>query len=325
MKIVFNLGAGRKLDIAPLRERFPEHSFVETRGAAEVARELGDAEVLIISNRPYFRDMVEAVNGNAGALKWIQFTTSGIDKALKNGGFPKGVTVTNCSGLSAPILAEHAIALLLFLSRRFRDTQAAAARRDWLRDEISPSVNALAGRTMAVCGMGATGQEVARKARAFGMKVIGVSRAYKPDDLVEEVYPRVRAKEALARADAVVLSMPATPETKGFINRDTLGAMKKTAFVVNVARGDLVDEADLVTACRAGTIGGAGLDVTVTEPTPADSPLWDVPNIVLTPHIAATGYDSTPRLMEMLAENLSLYLAGKPLKRVLDWERMAAD
>ena len=130
------------------------------------------------------------------------------------------------------------------------------------------------------------------------------------------------AANALAQADFILLSMPAVAETRNFINDDTLAAMKKTAIIVNVARGDLIDEAALARACAAGTIGGAGSDVTLAEPTPADSPLWDAPNIILTPHIAGTGSNNTKRLLDIISENIDNYLAGRPLNRVLDWENM---
>lgn len=323
MKIVFHL-VNNRLDIAPLQKRFPEHEMVVTRELDALAREIPEAEIFVTSNRPYYPDMVAAVNENQKKLKWIQFTTSGIDKALRSGGFPEGTVVTNSAGLGAPILAEHAFYLFLAVGRRIRETEAAVKRHEWIRDEVTPSVVAMTFKTLCIIGMGATGQEAARRARAFDMKVIGVSRAYKPDQLVDEVFPRERVKEALAQADFVLLSMPAVAETVDFINDDTLSAVKNTAIIANVARGDLIDEDALVRACNEGRIGGAGIDVTKTEPTPANSPLWDAPRIIVTPHIAGTGAgkDNAKRLIEIIADNLERYFAGKPLTRVLDWQAM---
>jgi phosphoglycerate dehydrogenase-like enzyme len=322
MKVVYNSRI-KPADISYISDKFPELDFTITYGPEDVARELGDAEVLFISNRVYVEEMVAAVNAHAGNLKLIHFTTSGIDKALKAGGFPKGVTVANVAGLRAPTLAEHAFALLLFLSHRFRAIEAARADRQWLRDEITPTITALRGKTLAIIGMGATGQQMARKARAFDMRVIGVSRAYAPDALVDEVFPRERVKDALAQADAVLMSMPSTAETRGFMDADKFAAMKSTAFILNIARGDLINEDDLIDACRSGTIGGAGLDVQAEEPTPATSGLWDVDNIVISPHVGGGGGgpDDTD-LDDMLIENLRLYLKGEPLKRLVDWENM---
>ncbi|HSR55131.1 MAG TPA: D-2-hydroxyacid dehydrogenase, partial [Alphaproteobacteria bacterium] len=287
------------------------------------ARELPGAEVFFVSNRVYVEDMVEAVKTNADSLKLIHFTTSGIDKALKSGGFPEGVTVANVAGLRAPTLAEHAFALLLFLSHRFRDIEAARIKHQWLRDEITAKITPLRRQTLCVIGMGATGQAAARKGRAFDMRVIGVSRAYEPDDLVDEVFPRERVNEALAQADAVLLSMPSTAETRGFMNAEKFAAMKETAFIVNIARGDLINEDDLIKACKAGVIGGAGLDVQVNEPTPPESGLWDVDNIVISPHVGGGGGGpGDTDLEDMLIENLRLYIEGKPLKRLVAWETM---
>lgn len=323
MKFVFHL-VNARWDPKVLQERFPDHQMVLTQEVDDLAREIRDADVMVTSNRPYMADMCRAVNDNQTKLKWIQFTTSGIDKAFRFGGYPPGVIITNSAGLGAPVLAEHAFHLFMALGRRIRDCETATKNHEWLRDEITPSVIAMTFKTLVIVGMGATGQEAARRAKAFHMKVIGVSRAYQPDELVDEVYPREKAKEALAQADFVLLSMPATAETADFINDDTLSVMKKSAFIVNVARGDLVDEDALVRACREDRIGGAGLDVTKTEPTPADSPLWDEPRIIVTPHIAGTGAgrDNNKRLIEIIGDNIARYIEGKELTRVLDWEKM---
>ena len=321
MKVIFNQGVN-KIDISGLRALAPDVDFVETHTADDVAREIGDADSLSITNRVYLADMVKAVNENAKTLKWINFRTSGIDKALKHGGFLPGTVVTNATGLSAPTLSEHAFSLFMFLARNFRATEEASPRHDWIRDGVSPSVFSFAGRTMAILGMGQIGQSMARKAKAFEMKVIAVSRDYKPDDSVDEVFPRERVKEALAQADAVLISMPSIPETHGFMDADKLSAMKKSAYLVNIARGALVNEPDLIAACKSGQIAGAGLDVTVEEPTPADSPLWDVPNIVLTPHIGGVGDHTPDRQFARIARNIELYQAGKPLEFTVDWESM---
>jgi D-2-hydroxyacid dehydrogenase (NADP+) len=322
MKVIYN-SRTKPCDISYITDNFPDLDFVVTYGPEDVARELPDAEVFFVSNRVYAEDMVSAVNANAGNLKLIHFTTSGIDKALKSGGFPKGVTVANVAGLRGPTLAEHAFALLLTLSHRFRDIEAARVDHQWLRDEITAKITPLRRQTMCILGLGATGQSIAKKARAFDMRVIGVSRAYEPDDLVDEVFPRERMDEALAQADAVMISMPSTAETRGIMNAQKFAVMKNTAFIVNVARGDLINEDDLIAACKAGEIGGAGLDVQMQEPTPPDSGLWDVDSIVISPHVGGGGGGpGDTDLEDMLIENLKLYVEGKRLKRLVDWESM---
>ncbi len=326
MKVVYN-SRTKPADISYISDKFPELDFTLTYGPDDVARELGDAEIMFVSNRVYVDDMVAAVNANCANLKLIHFTTSGIDNALKAGGFPQGVTVANVAGLRGPTLAEHAFALLLALTHQFRAFEAARKDHKWMRDEIAPTITALRRKTLAIIGMGSTGQSMARKARAFDMRVIGVSRGYQPDDLVDEVFPRERVAEALAQADAVLMCMPSTAETRGFMDADKFAAMKPNAFILNVARGDLINEVDLIAACQTGKIAGAGLDVVGAEPLPADSPLWDVENIIISPHIGgggtAPGTQDTD-LDDLLVENLRLYVAGEPLKRLVDWQNMTA-
>lgn len=322
MKVVYN-SRTKPADISYISDKFPELDFTITYGPDDVARELGDAEVLFITNRVYVDDMAAAVNANCAKLKLIHFATSGIDNALKAGGFPQGVTVANVAGLRGPTLAEHAFALLLALTHQFRAIETARKDHKWMRDEIAPTITALRRKTLAIIGMGSTGQSMARKARAFDMRVIGVSRGYAADDLVEEVFPRERVTEALAQADAVLMCMPSTPETHGFMDAEKLAAMKATAFILNVARGDLINEGDLIAACKAGKIAGAGLDVVGTEPLPADSPLWDVENIIISPHVGGGGTGSKDTdLDDLLIENLRLHVAGEPLKRLVDWQNM---
>lgn len=310
-----------RFDIDELARRHPDHDFVVIEGREDGARELPDAEVMITWTMGYDADFAAMVKDKARNLKWIQFTSSGIDNVLRAGGFPKGVIVTNSAGLAAPMVAEHAFALMMMVGHRLRDTEAAARARDWRRT-IKPDMIALYHKTICIVGLGAIGQEAARRARGFDMNVVGVSRDYRPDTLVDEVYPRERLKEALARADVVLLSTVATADTLDMINADTLTTMKRGTILVNIARGDLVDEDALAAACRDGHLTGAGLDVTKVEPLPDASPLWQLPNVVITPHIAGGGSDNSGLLVDILDENIRRYTAGQPLTRVLDWENM---
>jgi phosphoglycerate dehydrogenase-like enzyme len=316
MKAIFHLGE-RVLDISSLAMRFPDIHFAATRTPADVAREIGDTELLIVPTSAYTRDFVAIVNANARALKWVQFTTSGIDSVLKNGGFPPGVIVTNSAGLRAANLSEHAFAMLLFLARRFRELEGQRARREWRREPVYSTEMSLNRRTLLIVGMGAVGQAAAAKARAFGMRVIAISRAYRPDEHVSAVYRRDAALQAFAQADAVLISATSDAQTRNYLDAEKFAAMKTSAFVINVARGDIIDEAALIEACRSGQIAGAGLDVCVDEPPPPDCPLWALDNVFLSPHIGAGGNDDSATLFEMIAENIELYLADETLKRVV--------
>ena len=320
MKFALFVRANR-FDFDELARRHPGHEFAVTHSREELARVLADADALITWTVPYDESFAAMIKETAKRLKWIQFTTSGIDSALRAGGFPKGVVVTNSAGLAAPMVAEHAFALMMMVGHRLRDTEAAARRRDW-RPDLRQNMIALYRKTICIVGLGAVGQEAARRARGFAMKVIGVSRAYRPDELVDKVYPREELYAALAQADVVLLSTLAAADTAGLINARSLGALKPGAILINIARGELIDEDTLATACREGRLAGAGLDVTTVEPLPRSSPLWALPNVVITPHIAGGGSDNSAQLLEIVDENIRRFTAGEPLTRVVDWEHM---
>jgi phosphoglycerate dehydrogenase-like enzyme len=316
MKAVYHIGE-RGTDISALARQFPDIDFATTATPEDVEREIVEAELLIVHTSAYTRAFATAVKDNARRLKWIQFTTSGIDSALMNGGFPAGVVVTNSAGLRAANLSEHAFAMLLFLARRFRLLEEQRTRKQWQREPVYSTEMSLHGRTLLVLGLGAVGQAAAAKAHAFGMRVIAVSRAYRPDAIISKIYPREDAFEAFAQADAVLVAMPSNAETHHYMGADKFAVMKPSAFVINVARGDIIDEAILIEACKSGRIAGAGLDVCQREPPPPESELWTLERLFLSPHIGAGGDDEKEALFAMIAENIRLYRAGGSLKRVV--------
>ncbi len=321
MKIIFHQG-GRQVDLSAARAQFPAARFVEAETPADVKADITDAEILVIATSGYDEAMARVILDGAKALKWVHFTTSGIDGAIKVGGFPAGVTVTNSAGLRANNLTDHAFGMLRFLARNFRGTERARAKKVWDRPALSPTIYGLEGLTMTIVGLGALGQAAARKAKAFDMRVLGVSRAYKPDGTVDEVFPRERAKEAIARADALLIAVPSEPQTRGFIDGAMLKAMKKTAWIVNVSRGDVIDEPALIAALKAGTIAGAGLDVTVEEPLPRDNELWTLDNVFIAPHVGGSGTHTHAPMVKIFTDNLERYLKRQPLKLVVDWQAM---
>lgn len=188
MKIVLYIRPDR-FDMAELARRHPDHVFVRVDDARQAARELPDAEMLVTWTSAYDAAFAALLKEKAPRLRWIQMTTSGIDSILRAGGFPKGVIVTNSAGLSAPMIAEHGLAMALMLGHRLRDYDAAFARRAWQRD-IKDDMISFFRKTLCIVGLGAVGQETARRAKGFGMRIIGVSRAYEADDLIDEVFPR---------------------------------------------------------------------------------------------------------------------------------------
>ena len=321
MKIVYHQLNQQTVDIAPLSTEFAPHTFIATVTPEDLEREIGDAEVLAIGSGQYGKRVVDVVKGGARKLKWIHFLTSGIDQPVRAGGFPDNVVITNSAGLRAPNLSEHIFAMLLFLNRRLRRLEAARPDRAWLRNDIWNDIVGLTGKTMVILGMGTMGQAVAIKAKAFNMKVLAVSRGYKPDATVDEVFPRERVKEALARAHVVVICIPSDPETVNFLDSDKLSVLKN-AYVINESRGDVVDEKALVAALKSGAVQAAGLDVTAVEPLAADSPLWTLENVLITPHVGGAGSPDNREMVEMFAEGLRHYVKGQPLPRVVDWKAM---
>lgn len=289
-------------------------TIVEKNDEAKLAAVLPNAEILVTSNRIYSENVGKIVNEQGKALKWIQFTTAGFDNAIK-AGLPKGLAVTNCGGVRAHSVAEQAFYLLLSLARQTRAIEAACLRHDWIRDPISPSLHNIAGRHMLIVGMGPLGQALSRRALAFDMTVSGVSRADELPPGVSKMWPRSQFIDACREADVVVLATALDDSNRNIINRESLAAMRNGAYLINVARGPMVDEAALVEALKSGHLGGAGLDVTVVEPTPKDSPLWDLPNVVLSPHIGGAGDPSEAGVGMVLTQNFKTYLSGKPFPR----------
>ena len=288
--------------------------IVEKNDEAKLAAALPGAEILVISNRVYSDNVGKIVREQGTALKWIQFSTAGFDNAI-NAGLPKGLVITNCGGVRSHSVAEQAFFLLLALARQARAIEAANLKHDWIRDSISPSMHNLAGRHMLIAGMGPLGQALTRRALAFDMTVSGVSRTLEPPPGVSKIWPRAQFIDACREADVVVLATALDDDMTQIINRESLAAMRKGTYFINVARGPMVDEAALVEALKSGHLGGAGLDVTDVEPTPKNTPLWDLPNVVLSPHIAGAGDPSEAGVGMVITQNFKAYLSGKPFPR----------
>lgn len=246
-------------------------------------------------------------------LRWVQCMYAGVDRLLPELA-GRTVALTSARGLHAHTMADHAYLLMLALARQLPRFVRQQDRAVW---EFAPA-RELRGGCLVVVGLGATGQEIARRAPAFGLRVLGVRRHPSPVEGVEEVFGPDRLREALARADWVVLACPLTPETRGLIGRAELAAMKPGAALINLARGEVVDEEALVEALASGRLAGAGLDVFAREPLPADSPLWRLPQVIVTPHVAGSLPDYVDRAVELFADNLRRYLAGEPLRNRVD-------
>lgn len=308
--------AKEKEIIGRIAAAFPDVTLLIADSEDELRRLIAEADVMVTSNRVYVPGPAKIIRDDGKRLKWIQFTTSGIDKAVASG-LPDGIPVTNAAGFHANKVAEHAFSLLLAVARRHRDAGAARPKRAWVRDEISPVILTLEKATMVIVGLGSIGQSIARKAKAFDMRVIGISRSTDPLANVDEVRPRERLIETMREADVVAMAATYDESTHHILNAQAIAALKPNAIIVNIARGLLIDEPAMIAALQANRIYGAGLDVMAVEPLPDDSPLWDMANVVMTPHTAGSGGDKIDPIVNIIADNLKLFRAGKPLNKLV--------
>jgi phosphoglycerate dehydrogenase-like enzyme len=305
------------VDEAFLKE-FPEVEAVKTHEFESLANALEGAEIFHVYNSAFTAEFAKLVRDKGRALKWIQFTTVGIDVALRMG-LPDGVWVTNSGDVSQRVLAGHAMALMLGVMRGFRRFEPMRARRDYARQTLPRYMVAPDGGRMVILGMGRIGQDIARKAKAFDMEVICVTRAAAPAvPEIDRVVPREKVDEVLPRADVVMIAMPLDASTLGFLNAERIALMKETAILVNISRGKVVDETALARALAENRILGAGLDAFAREPLPAESRLWDLPNVLMTPHVGGNGgQELWRRMSELVRDNTRRYLSGAPLRHVV--------
>jgi len=301
-----------EMHVEELRRRFPDSTFVRAASEAEAIRLIPDADVALTSV------LTVDVFAAARRLRWVQSPAAGVGSMLFPAMRDSAVVLTNSRGMSAVAVAEHAFALLLAALRRLPEAVTAQRERQWIQADLS-RLPMLRGRTLGCVGLGAIGTEVARIGAGFGCRVIGTRReADAPVPAgVDEAWGPDGLDRLLAGSDVVVLAVPLTPETRGLIGARELRLMKPTAWLVNVARGRLVDEAALVEALRAGTPAGAALDVFRHEPLDPASPLWSMPNVLLTPHVAGFREDYWEAAIDLFSENLRRFVSGQPLRNVV--------
>ena len=302
-----------------MTREFTEIDWLTASDPAELQQRLQHADILILNNRICTAKLGQAFRAAPrDRLKWIHFNTAGVEMGLSMG-LPRGVPVTSSAGTNGPVLAEHAMTLLLASMRRFNDIFHGQMAHEWRRLPIASAIRSLEGATVCILGLGAVGREVARKLRAFDAQVIAVSRSGE-DPNVRQVYGRERMHEALAQSDALVICTNSDPSTHHIIGATELAALKPGAFVVNMARGEIIDEPALIEALRNGSLGGAGLDVTEGEPPSKDNPLWDLPNVILSPHVSGggSGEASYQRQAGLFAENLRRFVGAEALLNVVE-------
>ena len=302
-----------------LRRDFPHHQFLHATGDAEAVGLIQEADAAFMGTMS--RAQFEA----ARRLRWIHSPAAGIGGMLFPEMAASPVVITNSRGMSADTIAEHVLAVTLAIFRRLPHAFRSQASREWAQDAISAEGHrAIGGACVLIVGLGAIGVAVAARMSALGAHVVGVRRHGASGTPVEGVVKSIetpdRLQALLPQADVVLLSAPHTRETRGLIGAAELAVMRPDAILINVSRGQLVDEDALIDALREGRIGGAALDVFHDEPLPADSPFWTLPNLLITPHTAGWRPDHWDAAVALFAENLRRFEAGQPLVNVVDKE-----
>ncbi len=311
MKLLI-IGSWNEDQLGEIKKTFPQVQFVATGVPDEILREISDAEIV-------FGGVTREAFLAAKRLKWIQNSGAGVDRLAPIAELAESdVIVTNTRGAHAATIAEHTFGLLISLTRNLPQCFQAQRDHNWHVRFDKPMVG-LTGLTLGMVGLGNIGSAIAKRGHAFDMNVIAIDahEVAKPD-YVSELRLSDGLDDLLQRSDVVVVTTPRTPQTQGMLGEQQLRLMKPSSYLLVVSRGGIVDEDILARMLSEGRLAGAGLDVTATEPLPEDSPLWDTPNLLITPHCSGGSAFTSTNVMAIFQENLRRYLAGEPLTNLVD-------
>lgn len=314
--------------LARIRAAAAPMSVVQAVDEAQAVAAIVDADAL-------FGYLTPAMLRAANKLRWAQSPTASMEKYLYPELVASPVVVTNMRGIFSDVIADHVFGFILCFAKNFHTYIRQQTRAEWRMlgresgelpgyggpGEVHPSDRAaitLADCTLGVVGLGGIGAETARRGLAFGMRVLGSDPKMDAAPPGVQYVPANRLDDLLQHSDFVVIAAPHTPETFKLFNRERIRKMKRSAFLINVGRGVIIDLADLTAALQTGEIAGAGLDVFEIEPLPGDHPLWRMPNVIITPHCAAASPRVPERHLEVLLDNLRRFVAGQPLVNVVD-------
>lgn len=299
--------AGMPLDIVALPQELEARLPDAVCASIDLAFFSGD--VFPDRSRQFFSTLRKAPK-----LRWLHAFNVGVDHPIYNEMMARGVRVTTSAGSTAQPIAHTVIAALLMLAREFPRWQTAQREHRWAPMRGRDAPRDLTGQTAVIVGLGHIGKEIARLARVLGLHVVGVRRSPRaPDDPVDELCPPSLLAQIAPRADWLILASPLTEETRGMVDAALLARLPRHAHLINIARGEIVDEAALIEALRAGNLAGAYLDVFEQEPLPQDSPLWDLPNVLVSPHNSSAAAGNDGRVFEIFLENLGRIARGENL------------
>jgi phosphoglycerate dehydrogenase-like enzyme len=286
-----------------LHPQFPALQFVLARNLAELPADLSDIDVLI----SFALELKDDFYRSATRLKWIQCLATGVDQVLRNPSFQADTLLTSGRGVHGAPMRETVVYLMLAVSRDVRSLVAEQNAHRWNRRFY----NLLNGKTAVIVGVGVVGIAIGQLLKAFGMRVVGVTRTPRAVNGFDEMMPTERLKDAAGRADFLVNVLPANKDNALLFDGPLFAAMKPTAYYISAGRGQTVDEAALIETLREHRIAGAGLDVFHTEPLPADSPFWELPNVFITPHLGGYTIEYEDLIMPLIVDNMRLFLAGR--------------
>ena len=287
----------------PLKSAFPELNINLVAHHSQAAPYTAGAEILMTFGPMLTDQLIQ----QATQLKWIQALGTGVDNLADLPSLRPEVIITNIHGIHGPAMSESAIMSMLALSKNFPRIARNQIERVWQR---WPS-RLLDGKTLGIFGIGAIAEALASRCKPLGMRIIGISSTKRQVANFDQVYGREELTSAAAEVDHFVILTPYTPDTKNIVNARVLAAMKPTAYLINLARGGVVDEQALISALETGQIAGAALDVFNTEPLPADHPFWSMENVIVTPHLGGYNDQYASQAMPVITENIRRFLAGR--------------
>jgi phosphoglycerate dehydrogenase-like enzyme len=302
-----------------LHARFPQMRVAHLPNFDGLERELADTNIFMSVS------LTAAQLALAPQLQWIQAVTAGVAQFMYPELRERGVVLANASSVHCVPIAQHILGVIIGLARRFPDSLRYQQQSCWAMNELLTAPvkpRELRGQVLLFIGFGAIGRETARLVRPLAMRVWAVTRSGRSDSAsAERVLQTSQLREALPQADFVVVAAPATPETQNMLGAREFALMKPSAYLINVARGTLLDEPALVSALQRNVIAGAALDVTVKEPLPPGSPLWKMNNVFITPHVSGATENTWDREEELMTENLKRWFAGSELLNRVDLAR----
>ena len=302
-----------------IRKRWPEMCVLHLPNYEGLPKELPDTDIFV-----GYSLRAEQLK-DAKKLKWIHSTAAGVAQLMYPELRDSGIMVTNPSGIFSVPMAEHTMGLLVALARNFPDSVRQQDRKHWTQQELwdkPQHLTELNGQVLLIVGFGSIGRELAKRAKAFDMRVWGVTRSGKGDlTHAEKIFAAKDLHAALPEADYVVIAAPETAETKHLIGAEQIAKMKRGARLINIGRGSLLDEAAMIRALENGSLGGAALDVAATEPLPAESPLWKAPNLFITPHTSGVSDRLWNRQTAILMDLLERWFDGRELFNRVDFAR----